>query len=215
LGLHERFQIDEGLMHGLWRPHPLRQPNATSAMGHRETTVLLFSSMLRAAGLDWFEQGDVGAKIADLRPAAHAHFTTTERAEELGRAVRRLMTVNPRSVPGLLVESWLAAFETAGKQLAVLDRHGQMDRGLRAVLAHHFILHANRAGLPRADQATLSALAVDTVFHTAPHRPASAGATSDTSKVSPVTTTVSDASAASADELRPGRGGIRYVSHQM
>lgn len=145
----------------------LAQTNATSAsMGQRETTVLLFSTMLRAAGLDWFEQGDVWATIAALRPAAHAHRTTAERAEELGQALRRLMTVNAHSVPDLLAESWLSAFETAGQQLAALDRHGQMNRGLRAVLAHHFIFHANRAGLPEADQATLATLAVNTVFNT-------------------------------------------------
>lgn len=179
------------------------QPNTTPEMGQRETTVLLFTRMLRAAELDWFEQGDVWAKVAELRPAAEAHRTTTERAEELGRAVRRLMTVNPRSVPGLLAESWLAAFETAGQQLAALDRHGQMNRGLRAVLAHHFIFHANRAGLPGVDQATLAALAVDTVFHTTLDRPALAGITCDTSKVPAMTTTTeSNASVASAHELR-------------
>lgn len=175
---------------------------ASAGMGRRETTVLLFSTMLRAAGLDWFEQGDVWAKVADLRPASQVHRSAVEGAEELGRAVRRLMTVDARSVPDLLAEPWLAAFETAGQQLAALDRHGQMHRGLRAVLAHHFIFHANRVGLPAEDQATLAALAVDTVFTTPLNRPASAGAITDTSKVSPVTTTVSDTSAASADELR-------------
>jgi protein-L-isoaspartate(D-aspartate) O-methyltransferase len=142
------------------------QTDLIPVLGQRETTVLLFSTMLRAAGLDWFEQGDVWAKVAALRPAAHSHRITAERAEELGQAVRRLMTVNARSVSDLLAESWLAVFETAGQQLAALDRHGQMNRGLRAVLAHHFIFHANRAGLPGADQATLAALAVDTVFNT-------------------------------------------------
>jgi protein-L-isoaspartate(D-aspartate) O-methyltransferase len=175
---------------------------ASAGMGQRETTVLLISTMLRAAGLDWFEQGDVWAKVADLRPSSQVHRSAAERAEELGRAVRRLMSVDARSVPDLLAEPWLAAFETAGQQLAALDRHGQMHRGLRGVLAHHFIFHANRVGLPGEDQATLAALAVDTVFTTPLHRPASAGANTDTSKVSPVTTTVSDASAASADELR-------------
>jgi protein-L-isoaspartate(D-aspartate) O-methyltransferase len=174
----------------------------STGMGQRETTVLLFSTMLRAAGLDWFEQGDVWARIADLRPAGQAHNTTAECAEKLNHAVRRLMTANAHSVPDLVAESWLAAFETAGQQLTALDRHGQLHRGLRAVLAHHFIFHANRAGLPGEDQATLAALAVDTVFNTPLIRPASAGAITDISKVSPVTTTVSDASAASADELR-------------
>lgn len=137
-----------------------------ACLGQRETTVLLFSTMLRAAGLDWFEQGDVWAKVADLRPSGQANQAAADRVAELGQAVRRLLTVNPHSVPDLLPESWLAAFDTAGQHLAALARNGQLHRGLRAVLAHHFIFHANRAGLPGDDQATLATLAVDTVFHT-------------------------------------------------
>ncbi|HWE91496.1 MAG TPA: methyltransferase, FxLD system, partial [Pseudonocardiaceae bacterium] len=172
-----------------------------AGLGQRETTVLLFTTMLRAAGLDWFEQGDVWAKIIDLRASGQAQVAA-DRAEELGQAVRRLLTVNAHSVPDLLAEPWLAAFETAGQHLAALDRRGQLRRGLRAVLAHHFIFHANRAGLPGGDQATLANLAFDAIFNTSLNRPASAGVTSHTSKVSPVATTVSDTSAASADELR-------------
>lgn len=148
------------------------QTSPTPALGQRETTVLLFSTMLRAAGLDWFEQGDTWSLVAALRPATQAHPTTAEHFEELGRAFRRLMTVNARGVPDLLATSWLGAFEMAGQQLAALDRCGQLERGLRAVLAHHFIFHANRAGLSGPDQATLATLAVGTVFHTAPDRPA-------------------------------------------
>jgi protein-L-isoaspartate(D-aspartate) O-methyltransferase len=170
---HTLFHHDS--RHLLVRAAP---PNTTPVMGQRETTVLLFATMLRAAGLDWFEQGDVWAMIVDLRPATPACRTTAE----LDRAIQRLMTVNPRSVPDLLAQSWLAAFETAGQQLATLDRQGQLNRGLRAVLAHHFIFHANRAGLPAADQATLANLAANAVF-TPPDRPASAGTIPNTSKV--------------------------------
>lgn len=173
----------------------------TPALGQRETTVALFSSMLRAAGLDWFEQGDVWVKVAALRPAP-AHHCTPGRAGGLRWAIRRLMTVDSCGVPDLLTESWLAAFETAGQQLAALASHGQLERGLRAVLAHHFIFHANRAGLSGADQTTLAALAVDTVFHSTSNGPAPAGTTVNTSKVSAMTTTASDASPASTDELR-------------
>ncbi|MGH3914242.1 MAG: thiopeptide-type bacteriocin biosynthesis protein [Pseudonocardiaceae bacterium] len=135
-------------------------------LGQRETTVLLFSALLRAAGLDRYEQGDVWTKVLDLRPTAHAYVLATEQSARLAQAIQRLITVNPRSVPGLLPEPWVAAFETAGHALADLTRSGRLERGLRAVLAHHFIFHANRVGLPTTDQSTLAALAVDTVFHT-------------------------------------------------
>ncbi|MFF2615906.1 thiopeptide-type bacteriocin biosynthesis protein [Kitasatospora sp. NPDC058046] len=38
------------------------------ALGRTETLVVLVSAMLRSAGLDWYEQGDVWAKFAELRP---------------------------------------------------------------------------------------------------------------------------------------------------
>lgn len=180
---HTLFHHDSQHLLAHTAPPNTTPTKTTPGIGQRETTVLLFATMLRAAGLDWFEQGDVWAAIVDLRPAIPTHRTTPARVAELGRAVQRLMTVNARGVPDLLAESWLAAFDTAGQQLAALDRKGLMNRGLRAVLAHHFIFHANRAGLPATDQATLAALAVNTIFHTTPDRPASAGAISDTSKV--------------------------------
>ena len=186
--------------------HCLARTTAPAALGQRETTVLLFSAMLRAAGLDWFEQGDVWAKIAALRPAAHGHRTDSPRTERLSQAVRRLMTTNTHRIsdvaPDQVPETWWAAFDTAGRQLADLARDGHLERGLRAVLAHHFIFHANRAGLSGPEQATLAALAVDTVFHSTPTRQAPAGTTSNTVRVPAMTTTVSDASTDSADELR-------------
>lgn len=157
--------------------HLLSQPDpshsSSSALGQRETTVLLFSQMLRAAGLDWFEQGDVWAKVAALRPACRP---AGERADQLASAVNRLLTANPLAVPDLIPTTWCDAFATAGRQLAVLARTGQLHRGLRAVLAHHFLFQANRAGLSGPDQATLAALAVDTVFHATPTALAPPGA---------------------------------------
>jgi len=141
------------------------QHSPAPALGQRETTVLLFSALLRAAGQDRYEQGDVWAKVADLRPTAHA--VVTEQSDKLAQAIQRLMTVNPGSVPGLLPEPWVAAFEAAGHALAALARSGGLERGVRAVLAHHFIFHANRAGLSATDQARLASLAVDTIFTTA------------------------------------------------
>lgn len=61
---------------------------------------------------------------------------------------------------------WVRAFEQAGLSLAEPARCGGLKRGLRAVLAHHIIFHANRAGLSLEDQAVLAALAMDTVFVT-------------------------------------------------
>jgi protein-L-isoaspartate(D-aspartate) O-methyltransferase len=61
-------------------------------------------------------------------------------------------------------EEWVAAFERAGSTLAYLAAHGELTRGLRAVITHHVIFHANRAGLPTANQRTLSHIAREVVM---------------------------------------------------
>ncbi|MER7043655.1 methyltransferase, FxLD system [Streptomyces jumonjinensis] len=173
---------------------------ARQGLGQKGTTTLLFSAMLRAAGLDWYEQGDVWARIAVLRPAKLAHPVPPEQSAELDRAVRRLMTADSRSVPGVLSDEWLTAFESAGQALAALARKGRLGRGIRAVLAHHFIFHANRVGLTAADQASLAKLATEHIFH-APDRPNSSGASPVATRVRDMTTAVGDSST-SAQDLR-------------
>jgi protein-L-isoaspartate(D-aspartate) O-methyltransferase len=143
-----------------------RQPR--TALGRRETTVLLCSAMLRAAGLDWYEQGDVWAKVAVLRPAVPGTITP-ERAAALTPAMHQLTTAAPSRLrgPGCPVTGqpgWITAFEQAGRALAALARAGKLQRGLRAVLAHHIVFCANRAGLTIAEQAVLAALATADVF---------------------------------------------------
>jgi len=175
------------------------------ALGRRETTVLLYSTLLRGAGLDWFEQGDTWAKVADeLRPAAIAHALVPERREHLGRAVRTLMKADAASAPDLVLpQPWIDAWATTGQRVACLARQGELQRGLRAVLAHYFIFHANRAGLSGADQATLVDLAISTVFHK-PDPPRPVHTNPNMTKVREMTTAISDTTSgsASAEELR-------------
>jgi protein-L-isoaspartate(D-aspartate) O-methyltransferase len=176
------------------------------ALGPRETSVMLCGVMLRAAGLDWYEQGDVWAKVAGLRPAVSATISP-ERAAALAPAMHRLMTINARSLcapgcDGPLTGhgEWITAFEDAGQSLADLARHGRLSRGLRAVLAHHILFHANRAGLPITDQSTLAALASGHVFGTSMGPESLPGNTTTRNRVSQVTTLSNDT--VPAGELR-------------
>lgn len=176
---HELFHHDSrNILDHLYRlDQPHRQAtdpavaSRISALGRRELALLLFSVLLRAAGQDWYEQGDVWAKVADLRPAEPTTYLTAPEAERLRPAMRRLMTVDANPTSSLMdggplaaLADWSAAFEYAGQQLAELARYGVLQRGLRAVLAHHVIFHWNRLGLPRADQTILSALAKEVVM---------------------------------------------------
>jgi protein-L-isoaspartate(D-aspartate) O-methyltransferase len=149
-------------------------PPGTPALGKRETAVVLCSAMLRGAELDWYEQGDVWEKVARLRAGAGA--LPAGRAAQLRPAMHRLLTISTSSLDGEQNSSahtgglseWIGAFEQAGQALADLARTGALRRGVRSVLAHHVIFHANRAGLPVRDQSILATLAASTIFSTFP-----------------------------------------------
>jgi protein-L-isoaspartate(D-aspartate) O-methyltransferase len=194
---HELFHSDSR--------HLLTYQTSPMHLGRRETAVLLASVMMRGAGLDWFEQGDVWAKVAALRPATTPQ--PPERAAELAPAMRRLMTADAHSLcrPGGPLhahEEWVTAFERAGATLADLAGRGGLIRGLRAVIAHHVIFHANRAGLLRDDQSALSHIAREVVMGTSDHTESPTEATADIDSVSAVNTDTITTPTADAERLR-------------
>ncbi|MFJ2745334.1 thiopeptide-type bacteriocin biosynthesis protein [Streptomyces sp. NPDC087440] len=129
----------------------------------RETSLLLCSLLMRSAGLDWYEQGDVWARVSEHReepPALDAAQATV-----LHQAVLRLLTVDSQTQiqagtgPLAGAAPWAQAYTSAGQDLAHLNATGGLRRGLRDVLAHHVIFAWNRAGLPHLTQAALAAAA--------------------------------------------------------
>lgn len=147
--------------------HILTHPRRIHGIGRRELALILISTAMRAAGLDWFEQGDVWAKVAAQRPRP------APAPREARAAVHRLMTADVSSTSPLVssgplapLTDWASIFERSGQQLADLNRSGHLERGLRSVLAHHVIFHWNRLGLSLEDQSTLSTLAKETVMGT-------------------------------------------------
>jgi len=194
---HELFHSDSR--------HLLTYQLSPMHLGRRETAVLLASVMMRGAGLDWFEQGDVWAKVAALRPATHP--PPAERATELAPAMRKLLTADAHSLcrPGGPLHAhkeWVTAFERAGATLADLAGRGALTRGLRAVIAHHVIFHANRAGLLRDDQNALSHIAREVVMGTIDHTESPTEATADIDSVSAVNSDTITTPTADAERLR-------------
>jgi thiopeptide-type bacteriocin biosynthesis protein len=131
----------------------------------RERSLILCSALMRAAGLDLNEQGDVWARVVQHRadylyepPAPDIH--TWERFTE---DVRRLLVGTARTTG-----AWHTAFESAGAALQRLREAGKLTRGLRAVIALHVIFHWNRIGLPAATQATIALAAKEAIFGKAP-----------------------------------------------
>jgi len=194
--------------HGLFHEdsrHLLTYRPGPGRLGRRETAVLLFSSLMRAARLDWFEQGDVWAKAALLRPATEA--LTPERTAALIPAMRTLMTVDARSLSrtdGPLDghAEWVAACEQAGATLAHLAAEGGLVRGLRAVIAHHVIFHTNRASLRPDDQSALFNTAREAVMGSSDNTASPAEGTTDTTSVRTVNTDTIATPGAEAERLR-------------
>ncbi|WP_034266597.1 methyltransferase, FxLD system [Actinospica robiniae] len=140
---------------------------ATGRAGSRERCVLLLSALTRGAGLDRFETGDVWARLGAERPQLElSQLPSGQQRTAAVTAVRRLMNVDAAKAPDEN-PTWpdrVAAFEGAGRQLALLAAEGRLTRGLRAVLAHHAIFTLNRGAIDTADQAALAWLAQQVVF---------------------------------------------------
>ncbi|MFI0721896.1 methyltransferase, FxLD system [Streptomyces sp. NPDC021224] len=136
----------------------------TGTPGARERSVMLLSAMIRAAGLDPFEAGDVYARWAALRPPVTPPQGPA--LEEAVSAMRRLMNADAALRPDAEA-GWaerVAAFEHAGRRLRRLAADGRLIRGLRGVLAHHAIFAFNRAGVPADAQAATAWLGRHVAF---------------------------------------------------
>lgn len=141
---------------------------AQAGGGHRrELAVILATALMRAAGQDWYEQGDIWRRIA-----AHRSAPAQPRVPPLD-AVRVLMTATGTSAnsPLAAAPDWPAGYEQAGNALAALTQGGQLTRGLRAVLAHHVLFAWNRLGIQAADQQLLADSAATVIFDAEPACP--------------------------------------------
>ncbi|WP_328973914.1 thiopeptide-type bacteriocin biosynthesis protein [Streptomyces sp. NBC_00239] len=130
----------------------------------REMSLLLCSLLMRSAGLDWYEQGDVWARVSEHRGQPETGGSSRHRA-----AVLRLISVDAQDMlraGGQLARfsDWAAAYTAAGSELTSLSAAGGLRRGLRDVVAHHVLFAWNRAGLAQDDQAALAAAAKTVIF---------------------------------------------------
>lgn len=167
----EGMSVAHGLFHTDSR-HLLT--HLTNGGGHqRELAVRLAVRFMRAAGLDFYEMGDVWQTLAAHRavPAGVAP------GPGLVAGVQHLITASGETSESALhrLPNWPKAFEQTGQMLAYLNSGGHLNtRGLRAVLAHHLLFMFNRHGVSGCDQALLASAAAHFSFcHTPDTRPGS------------------------------------------
>lgn len=137
----------------------LRQRNL--AVGPRELSVLLCTIMMRAAGLEWYEQGDVWHRVITHEHRSAVSDVPTNHLNARAQEIRPLLLADSdalllRGGPLEPVAEWAAAFGGAGRALRGAVQDGSLDRGLRQVLSYHVIFHWNRLGLSMRGQSILA-----------------------------------------------------------
>jgi thiopeptide-type bacteriocin biosynthesis protein len=127
----------------------------------RERSLILCTALMRTAGLDLYEQGDVWARVAQLR-AIHLNRTPVpdRRSWDTFTGNVRYLVVGAVRTP----DDWHAAFQHTGTALRGLRESGRLTRGLRAVITQHVIFHWNRIGLAATTQALLAQAAKEAIL---------------------------------------------------
>ncbi|EYT91488.1 hypothetical protein ThrDRAFT_02823 [Frankia casuarinae] len=136
--------------------------NPDAELGRRELSLLLSTCLLRAAGLEWYEQGDVWHRVTLERPLPAD--VPTSKLTAMISDLKRLMLVDTTPDGPLLhadgplayAAGWADAFRQAGQSLGSAARTGTLERGLRDVASYLTIFHWNRLGLPSRTQSTLA-----------------------------------------------------------
>jgi thiopeptide-type bacteriocin biosynthesis protein len=117
---------------------------------------------MRAAHLEWYEQGDIWDRLTQQRP-----LPTDIPAEKItGMASTVKQTLLADTTPGgpLLnasgplapIATWAQSFRAAGSALGAATREGTLQRGLREIISYAIIFHWNRLGLATRTQAILA-----------------------------------------------------------
>jgi len=136
--------------------------NGAAGLGRRELSLFLCTTLLRAAGLEWYERGDVWHRVCLERSLPTD--VSTSKLTAMANDLRRLMVVDTSPAGPLLsaggplasAAGWADAFRRAGHTLGAAARGGTLERGLRDVASYLTIFHWNRIGLSTRAQSMLA-----------------------------------------------------------
>lgn len=127
----------------------------------RELSLLILDKALGAAGLDWFERGDVYARVAELRPLDQPY--EHDRWDRAAIPVRRALAASAATTQMFDADGelhfagqWRAQLQEVGTTLRDLTVRGETERGIRSIFAHIVIFSWNRLGLSGTTQAALA-----------------------------------------------------------
>ncbi|MBD0737817.1 thiopeptide-type bacteriocin biosynthesis protein [Streptomyces sp. CBMA29] len=129
-------------------------------------SLLGMTLLMRAARLEYGEQGDVWARVEERRPLPQD--VTPDQISTMVTPMRRLLLTDahPLLNSGALafISPWIAGLERSGRDLADAAENGQLNLGVRGILARHVIFHWNRMGFPARQQAVWARAARETIL---------------------------------------------------
>ncbi|MFE9251452.1 thiopeptide-type bacteriocin biosynthesis protein [Streptomyces sp. NPDC007088] len=130
---------------------------------------LLCTTMMRGAGLEWYETGDVWNRVVTTEGRSTSPSVNSAAMRDRAQEIRALLLADTHALfghDGVLgqVTDWASAFQRAGQDLRRASGRGALGRGLRDVLSLHVIFHWNRLGLSLRTQSHLAAAARSAVF---------------------------------------------------
>ncbi|MEV6527431.1 methyltransferase, FxLD system [Longispora sp. NPDC051575] len=158
---------------GLAIAHALAHADSRHILAHlaaggdhrRELGVLLATRLMRAAGMDWYDQGEVWRQVALHRddPQNAAPSLGAKLVSDMQRFL--VAAADAPGSPLYAAPTWPAAHERAGQALGYLHAHGELSRDLTGVVVHVLLHVFNRLGISAADQAAMASAAEYVVFH--------------------------------------------------
>ncbi|MFH8934124.1 thiopeptide-type bacteriocin biosynthesis protein [Streptomyces griseosporeus] len=132
----------------------------------KATSLLVLTLFLRAAGLEWGEQGDVWGQVEARR--ALPPDVPPERVSTMVVPMRTLLSLDawPALADGPLtsLREWVSGMENGGRVLKDAAHDCRLTLGLRSILARHILFHWNRMGFNIRQQAIWSRAAREAIL---------------------------------------------------
>ncbi|MFH8359596.1 thiopeptide-type bacteriocin biosynthesis protein [Streptomyces anulatus] len=132
----------------------------------KATSLVVMTLLMRAAGLEFGEQGDVWGQVEERRPLAED--VSPEEVSSMVEPMRHLLLADARPLldAGELarVRPWIEGLERGGEALADAADSGRIGLGKRGILARHVLFHWNRMGFTVRQQSIWSRAAREAVL---------------------------------------------------
>lgn len=152
---HELFCVDSRAITHL--PEESRLP-----LGRKQLSLMLCTALMRSAGLEPLEHGDVWDRVCALRPLPED--VDPRRVQNMIDPARTLLAADTSPTGamfgpyGILAghRPWADGFSRAGSDLYRAGNDGSLQRGVRQVVAQLVIFHWNRLAFGPGVQAALA-----------------------------------------------------------